>query len=285
MVSVLPTRMRIYSTDRCLLTTRAGLGTIACSLSPSMGWLIAARAVAGAGGAGLLTVSSVITTDLTSLRSRGHYQGKRGIVPLRDHMSSFVSQRLNDDSIRHWSLFGRACLWLDSRRCQLAMVIHVPGKRIDGKAKSYRSLTSIRKLPFLLLSMIIVCIYLPSSPPHSHGNYDKPSRPTLRRALADFDFLGTVTLLVAISSLLLGLSNHTAFLYEWRDSRVWALLFTSLITTIVFLLVEWKVAVNPVVPLQLFKGSRMSSIYASNFMLSVAAQSFVSDSDHSGVAN
>lgn len=143
----------------------------------------------------------------------------------------------------------------------------------------------VPKIPFLLLSMIIVCIYLPSSPPHSHGDYIKPSRPTLRQALADFDFLGTVTLLVAISSLLLGLSNHTAFLYEWRDSRVWALLLTSLITTIVFLLVEWKVAVNPVVPLQLFKGSRMSSIYASNFMLSVAAQSFVSDSNHSRVAN
>lgn len=132
------------------------------------------------------------------------------------------------------------------------------------------------QIPFLLLSMIIVCIYLPSSPPHSHVDHTVPSRPTLRQALADFDFLGTATLLVAISSLLLGLSNHTAFLYEWRDSRVWALLVTSFITTAVFLLVEWKVAVNPVVPLQLFRGSRMSSIYASNFMLSVAAQSFVS---------
>mgnify|MGYP006876501005 CR=1 FL=1 len=124
--------------------------------------------------------------------------------------------------------------------------------------------------------MIIVCIYLPSSPPHSHIGSTAPRPPTLQQALADFDFLGTATLLVAISSLLLGLSNHTAFLYEWRDTRVWALLLISLITTAVFLLVEWKVAVNPVVPLQLFKGWRMSSIYASNFMLSVAAQSFVS---------
>lgn len=138
---------------------------------------------------------------------------------------------------------------------------------------------SIGQIPFLLLSMTIVSVYLPSSPPHSHGDYNRSGRPTLRQALADFDFLGTVTLLVAISSLLLGLSNHTAFLYEWRDSRVWALLLTSFITTIIFLLVEWKVAVNPVVPLQLFRGSRMSSIYASNFMLSVAAQSFVSSSN------
>jgi hypothetical protein len=98
----------------------------------------------------------------------------------------------------------------------------------------------------------------------------------LGHALAEFDFLGTIALLVSISSLLLGLSNHTAFLYKWSDVQVWALLLTSLVTTFTFLLVEWKVAINPVVPLQLFRGSRMASIYASNFMLSVAAQSFVS---------
>ena len=32
------------------------------------------------GGAGLLTVTSVITTDLTSLRERGYYQGVFGLI-------------------------------------------------------------------------------------------------------------------------------------------------------------------------------------------------------------
>lgn len=125
--------------------------------------------------------------------------------------------------------------------------------------------------------MLIVATYLPSSRPHRHAGDVKASGMTLGRALADFDFLGTISLLVAISSLLLGLSNRTAFLYDWSDARVWALLVTSLMATSVFLLVEWKVALNPVVPLQLFRGSRMASIYASNFMLSVAAQAFVSE--------
>lgn len=124
--------------------------------------------------------------------------------------------------------------------------------------------------------MVIVAAYLPSSPPHRHGDVVQPSGTTLGHAFAEFDFLGTITLLVAISSLLLGLSNHTAFLYDWSDARVWALLVTSLLATSIFLLVEWKVSINPVVPLQLFRGSRMASIYASNFMLSVAAQAFVS---------
>jgi MFS family permease len=45
-----------------------------------MGYLIASRAVAGIGGTGLLTVASVITTDLIPLRERGHYQGLMMLV-------------------------------------------------------------------------------------------------------------------------------------------------------------------------------------------------------------
>lgn len=129
--------------------------------------------------------------------------------------------------------------------------------------------------------MIVAAIYLPRTAPHPHSDSFEPRTSGFIRALAGFDFLGTITLLVAISTLLLGLSNRTAFLYAWADARVWGLLLTSTIATCLFLLVEWKVAINPVVPLQLFKGSRMPSIYASNFMLSVAAQSFVSGFSYS----
>ncbi|CAD6575001.1 MAG: hypothetical protein TREMPRED_001269 [Tremellales sp. Tagirdzhanova-0007] len=52
-----------------------GIGTICCALSESIYGLIAARGLAGLGGGGLLTVSSVIVTDLVSLRDRGFYQG------------------------------------------------------------------------------------------------------------------------------------------------------------------------------------------------------------------
>lgn len=215
-----------------------GLGTIGCSVSPSMGWLIAARAVAGAGGAGLLTVSSVITTDLTSLRSRGHYQGLMMIVfGAGASLGGPVSGWIADVTNWRWSF--------------------------------------VFQLPFLVFSMVVVAIYLPKTTPHPHDDSIVPRGSGFIQALADFDFLGTLTLLVAISALLLGLSNRTAFLYAWADARVWGLLLISIIATCLFLLVEWKVAINPVVPLQLFKGSRMASIYASNFMLSVAAQSFL----------
>ncbi len=74
---------------------------------------------------------------------------------------------------------------------------------------------------------------------------------------------------------MLGLTNHTAKLYAWSDVAVWGLLATAAVGSALFLLVERR-ATNPVIPLWLFGGYKMASIYASNFMLSVAAQAFVS---------
>ncbi|WVW79459.1 hypothetical protein I302_101428 [Kwoniella bestiolae CBS 10118] len=50
-------------------------GTIMCAIAPTMGFMIAARVVAGAGSGGILTVSAIIISDLVSLADRGLYQG------------------------------------------------------------------------------------------------------------------------------------------------------------------------------------------------------------------
>ncbi|KAH7918833.1 vacuolar amino acid permease [Leucogyrophana mollusca] len=60
--------------------TLFGSGTIACGLAPSMEMLILARAVAGMGGGGVMTVSSVAITDLIPLKHRGLYQGMTNIL-------------------------------------------------------------------------------------------------------------------------------------------------------------------------------------------------------------
>ncbi|OSX59201.1 hypothetical protein POSPLADRAFT_1075481 [Postia placenta MAD-698-R-SB12] len=57
-----------------------GVGTFLCGLAPSMDALIVARAVAGMGGGGVMTVSSVAVTDLIPLRQRGLYQGMTNIL-------------------------------------------------------------------------------------------------------------------------------------------------------------------------------------------------------------
>ncbi|KAK0468038.1 vacuolar amino acid permease [Desarmillaria tabescens] len=57
-----------------------GSGTVFCGMAPSMEALIAARAVAGMGGGGVMTVSSIVVTDLIPLKQRGLYQGMANIL-------------------------------------------------------------------------------------------------------------------------------------------------------------------------------------------------------------
>ncbi|KAG7531600.1 hypothetical protein FFLO_04259 [Filobasidium floriforme] len=208
-----------------------GLGTLACGLSPTMGLLISARALAGAGGAGLLTVSAVITTDLVSLRERGFYQVPLMIVfGLGASVGGPVSGWIADRFSWPWAFYVQ--------------------------------------LPFLLLSISVICVYLPVST-------TSRSQSGLWKALRDFDSAGTLMLLGSISSLLLAFSNHTAFLYPWSDHRVWGLLLSFGILLCLFIAFEGWFAKRPIVPLSLFTGQTLPCIFASNFTLSVAAQTFV----------
>ncbi|KDR82136.1 hypothetical protein GALMADRAFT_240663 [Galerina marginata CBS 339.88] len=53
----------------------AGLGIIMCGLSKNMEMLILARFISGIGGGGLFTTSSIVVSDMYSMRSRGLTQG------------------------------------------------------------------------------------------------------------------------------------------------------------------------------------------------------------------
>jgi MFS family permease len=56
------------------------VGSLVAALANSIGMLIAARAVQGIGGGGLITLVSVSIGDLFSMRVRGMYYGLVGFV-------------------------------------------------------------------------------------------------------------------------------------------------------------------------------------------------------------
>ncbi|KLO12822.1 vacuolar amino acid permease [Schizopora paradoxa] len=100
-----------------------GSGTIFCGFAPSMESLIAARAIAGMGGGGLLSVSSVAVTDLIPLKQRGLYQGMANIsIPVLAFsailvftkvsikLPSDVEKRSTYDKLRRIDFFGSTTL-------------------------------------------------------------------------------------------------------------------------------------------------------------------------------
>ncbi|WWC69120.1 uncharacterized protein I206_103056 [Kwoniella pini CBS 10737] len=83
-----------------------GAGTIMCALANNMYTLIGARIFAGLGGGGMLTVSSVIVTDLVPLRDRGFYQGlMMTIFGAGSMLGGPVAGHLTDHYGWHWSFW------------------------------------------------------------------------------------------------------------------------------------------------------------------------------------
>ncbi|KAK0383924.1 hypothetical protein NLU13_8015 [Sarocladium strictum] len=56
------------------------IGSLLCGVSTSMGMLIAARAIQGVGGGGLIVLPNICVSDLFSMRNRGLYFGIFGMI-------------------------------------------------------------------------------------------------------------------------------------------------------------------------------------------------------------
>jgi EmrB/QacA subfamily drug resistance transporter len=101
--------------------------------------------------------------------------------------------------------------------------------------------------------------------------------PTVKtpRATGNFDILGGAIFTVAITLLLLGLTNKgltdpaTHHLYGWADPTVGGLILASLLGIVLFVLAEAR-AKEPIVPLRLFRIRSYSSSMVSTFFASFA---------------
>lgn len=87
---------------------------------------------------------------------------------------------------------------------------------------------------------------LPGTPvPHPPSN--------IRARLLRIDYLGSLTLVLAISTLLLGVSLKTSEELAWKDPKVVALLVASPILTTLFVCVERYWASEPVLPISMLQ--------------------------------
>ncbi|KAL8849249.1 MAG: hypothetical protein Q9221_005779 [Calogaya cf. arnoldii] len=72
----------VFGRKSCLLFayTMFGIGSLGCGLTGTMAGLIAARAIQGVGGGGMLIVVTVLLSDLIPMKDRGTYQGYLNLI-------------------------------------------------------------------------------------------------------------------------------------------------------------------------------------------------------------
>ena len=105
------------------------LGSVACALAPTLWVLVAARAVQGIGGGGILPIAQAIVADLVSPRERPRYQTQSALMFMIASVVVLLLGGFLTDHL-HWSLI----FWINVPMGILAVVI------------SYRALNGCRAM-------------------------------------------------------------------------------------------------------------------------------------------
>ena len=98
---------------------------------------------------------------------------------------------------------------------------------------------------------------------------------TLQTRLKRIDFFGSLTLVLTMGCLLLGLSLRSMEGLPWSHPLIWGLIFASGIWGYIFVIVETKVAVSPVMPMRLMKQRSPLAVAATIFFASIGSYSMV----------
>jgi EmrB/QacA subfamily drug resistance transporter len=82
------------------------VGSLLCAVSVNMGMLIAARAIQGVGGGGIIVLVNICISDLFSLRNRGIYYGVLGMVwAMSSAIGPVIGGALTDKVTWRWCFY------------------------------------------------------------------------------------------------------------------------------------------------------------------------------------
>ena len=97
----------------------------------------------------------------------------------------------------------------------------------------------------------------------------------LRTKFRRIDFFGSLTLILTVGCLLLGLSLKSTEQLPWSHPLIWGLISGSVLWGVIFVVVEIRVAAYPVMPIRLIKQRTTLAVSFANFFASVAAFSML----------
>jgi len=119
--------------------------------------------------------------------------------------------------------------------------------------------------PVIMLTVPLSWVYLPSNMPKLN----------VRETIAKIDFLGLISGTAAVILLLIPVSQGGHAGTPWNSPEIIAMLSVGGVCLIAFILIEWKWAKLPMMPLEMFKIPSVSAMLAQSFLLGAAYYSYV----------
>ncbi|KAJ2467163.1 hypothetical protein GGI03_001716 [Coemansia sp. RSA 2337] len=211
------------------------VGSLICAIAQSMGMLLAGRAVAGIGSAGIIGLTLVIVADIVPLRKRGPFMA---VFSLVFSASSVLGPLLGGVFTDHVS--WRWIFWLSEPITGVVIV----------------AVLFLLRLPKGKVPVNSIAVA---------GN--DPMTPSVWARLRQIDYLGMVLLVGGLLGILLGMTLPSTTGQPWRSPHVLICLIGGSVVLAIFLLVEWRVAKDPIVPLRLFGVRNVAAMMAASFFM------------------
>ncbi|KAJ2826327.1 hypothetical protein FBU31_003476 [Coemansia sp. 'formosensis'] len=193
--------------------------------------LLAGRAVAGIGSAGIIGLTLVIVADIVPLRKRGPFMA---VFSLVFSASSVLGPLLGGVFTDHVS--WRWIFWLS--------------EPITG----------------VVIIAVLFLLRVPTGKVAVNNNVGTATLSVWAR-LRRIDYLGMVLLVGGLLALLLGMTLPSTTGRAWRSPHVVLCLVLGSIVLAAFFFVEWRVAKDPIVPLRLFRICNVASMMAASFFM------------------
>ncbi|RUP46727.1 major facilitator superfamily domain-containing protein [Jimgerdemannia flammicorona] len=218
------------------------IGSAACGAATDIWSLVIARAIAGLGGGGLNTMSTVVMSDVVSMRQRGKFQGIGNLA---------------------WAV----CMsTTDSRKTPSASLIGAP---LGGWIADY---FSWRYCFYINLPLLVICFFITTT---QITNYNtKSTTQSLSTKLKRIDYFGSGSLVLSVTGLLLGTSwgGNTM---SWDSPVVIACLVGGLGMLVAFAVIEAKVASEPILPWRVFSARAPFVVSMTNFFGSINSYAMI----------
>ncbi|KAJ6153207.1 hypothetical protein N7497_007526 [Penicillium chrysogenum] len=189
------------------------VGSLVCALAPKMNALIVGRAIQGLGGSGMGIMVNIVVSDMFSLRDRGLYLA---ITSLVWAVGSAIGPVLGAGDGVFGSIVRRSTSY-------------------DGPKLSQPT------VPVGAVSFLVLLFFMRVQSP----------RTPIAAGLKVIDWTGSVLIVGGALMVLLALEFGDV-VYSWSSATVICLLIFGTAVMALFVVNEWKIAKNPIIPLWLF---------------------------------